>query len=177
MVELLCEGKTFEEIQTLNKEQNVFGAPSKARRTQIYSTVSARIQSLDASFYDVFMKSDVTGQKQMALAAALANDTLFYEFVFEVIHENMVLGRYEVTDADVSIFFQHKQVQEEKVAKWTDKTIQKLGQVYRTMLADAGILGKGKEIRQIIVPLLDPDVEDWLNQHDMSEIVRALSDR
>ena len=124
------------------------------------------------------MWGDVATQKQFALAAALAQDTLFFDFVREVIHEKMLIGDYELTDADLRIFFHRKQVQDEKAASWTDATILRLGRSYRTMLAEAGVLEQKKAgARKIYPPFLDFSTEEWLKQHAMTEIVEALSDR
>lgn len=50
-VQLLSEGKSFADIKKLNEETNIYGAPTKLRAQQIYSTVTARIKTLDESFY------------------------------------------------------------------------------------------------------------------------------
>ncbi len=178
MVGLLSDGLTFAEIRDMNEVQNIFGASTKERRRQIFATVSARVESLDLSFCVLFQQGDVTSQKQLALAAALAHDTLFFDFVREVIHEKLLLGNLELSEADLRIFFHHKQVQDKKVASWREQTIQRLGRAYRSMLAEAGLIGSaGKAKRAIYLPLLDSSVEEWLRGHDMNEIVEALSDR
>ena len=53
-VQLLNNGKTFDDIKRLNEEENIYAASTKARAQIIYSTVTARIKTLDASFYPVF---------------------------------------------------------------------------------------------------------------------------
>lgn len=130
VVSLLSEGKQLEEIKQLNKAENIFGAPTKDRAEKIYNTVAARISCLPSSFYSIFMESDIATQKLFALAAAMANDTLFFDFVYEVIREKMILGSNEYADSDVRIFFKNKQVQDEKVAGWTEATIKHPHQKY-----------------------------------------------
>ena len=44
-VQLLSEGKSFADIKKLNEETNIYGAPTKLRAQQIYSTVTARIKT------------------------------------------------------------------------------------------------------------------------------------
>ena len=44
LVELLAAGKTLEEIKEMNKNENIFGAPTAARANQIFVTVSGRIK-------------------------------------------------------------------------------------------------------------------------------------
>ena len=108
----------------------------------------------------------------------MAQDTLFHEFVYEVIHEQLVLCNYELMDADMEKFFRRKQVQDERAAAWTEATFRRLGRTYRGILTGAGILEKkNKDPRHIYAPLLDLSVEKWLQEHDMAEVVYALSDR
>ena len=54
VVALRVEGKSWEEIKQLNEEENIFGAPTVLRATQIFNTVSARVKCLDDSFYPIF---------------------------------------------------------------------------------------------------------------------------
>jgi len=87
VVELLAAGKTLEEIKEMNKNENIFGAPNAARANQIFLTVSGRIKTLDKSFVEVFQRSDVAMQKIFVLVSSLAYESLFFEFVYEVIRE------------------------------------------------------------------------------------------
>lgn len=107
-VQLLAEGKSFSDIKLLNEQENIYSASTKARAQMIYSTVTARIKMLDPSFYPVFLSSDIAMQKMFALVAALAHDTLFFDFVYEVVREKMILGVDELTDADIRVFFKNK---------------------------------------------------------------------
>ena len=131
-VQLLAEGKSFSEIKLLNEQENIYSASTKARAQMIYSTVTARIKMLDSSFYPVFLSSDIATQKMFALVAALAHDTLFFDFVYEVVREKMILGVDELTDADIRVFFKDKQAQSEKVAAFQDYTLHRLGAAYKT---------------------------------------------
>lgn len=175
VVELRGEGKTYEDIKQLSQEENLFATSTPARAKQICSTVTTRVQSLDDSFYPVFSESDLSTQKLFNLAAVMASDTLFFDFVYEVVREKMIIGSNELADSDVRIFFKDKQQQNEKVAEWTDATLIRLGRCYKTMLYEAGITDKAKETRKIFRPILDPMFERWLNEHDMGVLVKALT--
>lgn len=175
VVQLLSEGKTLDEIKKLNQEENIFAAPTVMRATQIFNTVSARIKMLDESFYPVFVTSEVSTQKLFNLVATMAYDTLFGEFVYEVIREKMIIGNDEFADSDIRVFFKNKQLQDEKVAEWTDATLKRLGACYKTLLYEAGMTDKGKECRKILKPILDPVMANWLNDYDMEIMVKALT--
>lgn len=175
VVRLLTEGKSYQEIKEVVENENLFAAATPARARQIYSTVTARIKSLDDSFYPIFLKGDLSTQKLFALTAALTHDRLFFDFVYEVIREKIIIGSNEYADRDIRIFFQNKQLQDEKVAKWTDETLNRLGRSYKTMLYEAGVTDKANGTRKILRPILDREMEQWIMAHHMELILKALT--
>lgn len=176
-VQLLADGRNFEAIKHLNEAENIYGAATKARAQQICSTVTGRIKSLDDSFYPLFLSSDLATQKMFALTAALAHDTLFFDFIYDVIREKLILGSEELTDADLRIFFKNKQAQNEKVASFKDYTLHKLGSCYKTQLYEAGLIDdkRTSSTRKILKPILEDSFENWLLNHDMSIMINALT--
>ncbi len=174
-VKLLSEGKTFEEIRELCKTENIFASVTPERALLTYNAVTARIKALGDSFYPVFMNGDVATQKLFALAAMMVNDTLFFDFVYEVIREKMIIGSNEYTQSDLNIFFKDKQLQCEKMVGWSETTLGKLSRNYKTYLYEAGVTDKAKDVRKIFKPILEPDMERWLIDNDMKPIVKALS--
>lgn len=175
VVALLNEGNSLENVKDLNQRENIFSAPTPLRANQIFSTVSACVNSLDSSFYPLFLESDLAAQKLFALVGAMANDTLFFDFVYEVVREKMIIGTYELPDSDVRVFFKNKQVQNEKAARWTDETLNRLGRCYRTMLYEAGVIDKSKHVRKIFRPILTPEFRQWLEDHEMGIFINALT--
>ena len=175
-VQLLSQGKTFDEIKALSDDENIFGASSPARAKIIQSTITARIKNMDPSFYPLFMESDVATQKLYALTGSFAHDTLFFDFMYEVIREKMIIGTNLLTDADISIFFKDKQTQDENVAKWTDQTLQRLGRSYKTQLFEAGLLDdqSRSEERKILKPILDPVLKHWLEDYGFDKVAKAM---
>ena len=175
VVQLLAEGRDYKEIRRLSEEENVFGAATPARAAMIYSTTTARAKALDPSFIPLFMDSDVGTQKLFALTAALAHDSLFFDFVYEVVREKLIIGSNELSDSDIRIFFKNKQEQDEKVAKWQDYTLHRLGACYKTQLFEAGLLDDNKftDTRKILKPILDPVLKHWLEDYGMSAFVKA----
>lgn len=174
-VKLLAEGKSFEDIRKLCETENIFASATPERAIQTYNTVTARIKSLGDSFYQIFLDGDIATQKLFALSAMMAYDTLFFDFVYEVIREKMIIGSNEYTQSDLNIFFKDKQLQSEKMARWTEATLRRLSRNYKTYLFEAGLTDKGKDTRKIYKPILEPDMERWLIEHDMKQIVKAFS--
>lgn len=166
---------TITDIKALNKEQNIFAAPTQERATQIMNTIATRVASLDASIYPLFEQSDVSTQKLIALVAIMQTDRLFFEFVYEVVREKMIIGSHDLGDSDIRVFFKNKQLQSDKVAKWTDYTLKRLGTCYKTMLMEAGVIERDAGSRGIVKPILDPELEAWLRKHDMDLMINALT--
>lgn len=175
VVSLRSKGKTWEEIKQLNETENIFGASTSMRATQIFNTVSARIKSLDDSFYPVFEGCDLASQKLFALVATMTCDVLFGELVYELVREKMIIGSNELADRDLRIFFKDKQQQSDKVAKWTEATIKKLMVSYKSMLYEAGVTNKEKDIREIYKPLPDPAMERWMKDKGMVYQLKAIT--
>jgi len=175
VVSLRLEGKSWEEIKRLNEEENIFGAPTSSRATQIFNTVSARIKSLDDSFYPVFESCDLASQKLFALVAAMTYDLLFGELVYELVREKMIIGSNELADSDLRIFFKDKQQQNDKAAKWTDATVKRLGATYKSMLYEAGVTNKAMNVREIYKPLPDPIMEHWMKDQGMTYQLKAIT--
>ena len=175
-VQLLAQGRSFEEIKALSAEENIFGASTPARAAMILSTVTARIKSMDPSFYPLFVDSDVSTQKLYALTGCFAHDTLFFDFMYEVVREKMIIGTNTLTDADIRIFFKNKREQDENVAKWTDQTLVRLGKSYKTHLFEAGMLDDNKyaEERKILKPILDPVLKHWLDDYGFGQVTKAM---
>jgi len=73
------------------------------------------------------------------------------------------------------IFFKNKQLQSEKVAKWTDHTLKTLGTSYKTILTEAGVIDRSKGNRKILKPILDRSLEDCLVQNGMAVTLHALT--
>lgn len=172
---LLVDGKTQEEIKRLCFDKNAFGASTAARAKNIYLAVTARIHELDESVYPVFESMDLATQKLVNLTAIMAHDRLFFEFMYEVFKEKIFIGAGELSDSDYRIFFRNKQLQDEKVASWTDQTVTRLSRTYKQYLLESGLTENGITTRKILKPILDPIFEDWLNQHDMKAIVNVLT--
>ena len=175
VIELLNSGKTLLEIKKMSVEENIFSAPTQVRAIQMFNTVSTRASSLDQSFYTLFAQSDISNQKVIALIAVMQTDSLFFDFVYEVYREKLIIGTNELADSDFGIFFKDKQIQSQKVAKWKDYTLKRLGNCYKTMLMEAGLIDRTIRKRRILKPIIDRSLENCLKINGMEVILHALT--
>ena len=175
VMQMLGRGYGMSEIKKLNLRENIFSASTPLRAKQIFQTVSGRVLALDADICALFLSSDLATQKLIALVAAMAYDELFFDFVYEVVREKMIMGNDQLTDSDIRVFFKEKQEQDERVARWTDATFVRLAKCYKTMLYEAGIINKDVGARIIIPPIVDPQLQGWLEDHGMTRYAKALT--
>ena len=175
MTELLQSGVSAEEIGTLNRRENIFGCSSPRRAKIVFRVVLARIQTLDPGFYPVFLNGDLHTQKLTALVAAMAYDALLFDFANELIGDNLLTGRDEFTDSDIRAFFRNVQSRDANAAKWAESTCGKLASSYKTMLYEAGLTNKSRVRRRVYRPVLEKELELWLKNQGLSDMIRALT--
>lgn len=175
VIKLLHQGSSFHDIEILNETENLFSAPTVARSRQIFKTVSTRAKAIDPGFYPLMEEVDLANQKIIALASIMASDLLFFEFVYEVFREKLILGIDEISDMDISIFFKDKQIQDDRAAKWTDNTLHRLGICYKTLLVEAGLLSREVGTRKILRPILNPILEQKFKECGMESTLRAVT--
>lgn len=175
VMQMLGRGYGMSEIKELNLQENIFSASTPLRAKQIFQTVSGRVLALDADICTLFLSSDLATQKLIALVAAMTYDELFFDFVYEVVREKMIMGNDQLTDSDIRVFFKEKQEQDERVARWTDATFVRLANCYKTMLYEAGVINKAVGARKIIPPIVDPQLQGWLEDHGMTRYAKALT--
>ena len=175
IIAMLHEGKSMEEIKTLAEEENIFSAATQARSKQMFTTVSMRVSRLSDIYHDIFLRSTHETQKLINLISIMNTDTLFFDFMNEIYREKLVIGDTVLTDMDLRVFFHNKQEQSEKVAKWTEETIERLQKSYKSWLTEAGLLDQSQGDRKIIRPFIDYDLEAVLKNTNMKPILDALS--
>lgn len=169
------QGVTWEELRTRSREENLFSAASPARAEMTCNTVEARMQTLPDSFLPMFVFGDPATQKLFCLLGCMGNDTLFFDFCYEVIREKVQLGANAFSDADVCLFFKDKQSQDEKVAEWTDYTLKRLGSYYKNLLYEAGLTDHGKTERRYAKPIIDRELEYWMKDNGLQPMYAALT--
>jgi len=99
---------------------------------------------------------------------------LFFEFLYEVYREKVLLGAIELTDSDINIFFKNKQEQDEDISKWTDVTLKRLRSTYMNFLTDAGFLTVIDKQRSITPPILEISLENYLKDNGEKQMLKAI---
>ena len=175
IVQLLADGKTEGEIRTECLENNLLGAVKEYRAKRVYGYLIARTKMLDRDGIRLFVNSDLSAQKLMNLVAILRGDRLFFEFVYEVYREKVMLGHIEMEDKDFNIFFRTKGEQSELVEKWNDSTKGHLKSNYTLCMIDAGLLRLDGRKRMITRPIVDNSLIWYLKDSGDQAILTAIT--
>ena len=78
-------------------------------------------------------------------------------------------------DSDIMGFFHRLQEKDENAGKWTDAGIKKARDNYKSMLKEAGMLSESGTERKIIRPILDKEMEDFLQSEGLTRIYKILA--
>lgn len=174
VIKLLNEGKTEKEIKELCINDNFFGAINENRAKRMYGYIWNRVKRLDDTMIHLFETSDLTTQKLINLIAILLGDRLFFEFIFEVYREKIIIGTDELSDFDLNIFFKNKEVQSDNVATWIDRTKKRLGSAYYNFMIDANLITVVDKKKMITPPVLDITLERYLEASGNETLVKAI---
>jgi hypothetical protein len=174
MLLLIHEGLSKDEIRKLSEDENLFSATTIQRGYEIVSAVYSRINSMPDSFHVLMETRDFETQKLMVLISIMNEDRLFFEFMYDVFREKMIIGDFILRDMDVRSFFRRKQESSDTVAGWTDGTISRLGRTYKAYLTDAGLSDHATGDRKLIKPYVDSNLKDVLIGEGMEPFLKAL---
>ncbi|GBU28963.1 hypothetical protein R84B8_02525 [Treponema sp. R8-4-B8] len=176
IVRLLNEGKNMDEIKRLNKAENLLTVKTVNRRKIIFNVIAARINAIPKDFIELCGKTDISTQKLIAVIAVMALESLFYDFIFEVYREKLMMGDKTITIGDFILFFRNKQIQDERISAWTDTTFNRLGRAYRNVLLKSGLIKNLRKNEWVVEkPLINRQLVDTLQKAKMEVFYYALT--
>ena len=175
IIQLIADGKAEDEIRTECLENNLLGAVKEYRAKRVYGYLIARARMLDKDGVRLFVNSDLATQKMLNLVAILRGDRQFFEFVYEVYREKVILGQIEIEDKDFNVFFRTKGGQSELVENWNDSTKKHLKSNYMTCMVDAGLLRAEGRKRMITKPIVDNSLVWYLKDSGDQAVLAAIT--
>ncbi len=171
---LINTGTKLDEIKNKSLKDNIFQLESEARKKEIASVIVTRLKAVDDFIINKIENSNVETSKILVLYAITKTDRLFFEFMNEVYKEKILLKNLFIQDKDFSVFFQNKKEQSNKVNSWTEYTFKKLKQVYIRILYESGLISNQKGDREIIPPIIDNEVKDYIYKIGDKVYINAL---
>lgn len=174
-MKLRQEGLGYDEIKKKCIEENLFGAATENRVKRMAGYIVNRLKAMDDALIELFVSSDLATQKLINLITILRTDRLFFEFLYEVYREKVILGIACLEDADVNVFFTRKETQSDVIAGWKDSTKKHLRSCYLSFMADANLLTIIEKKKTITPPILDIALERYLKSVDEEAMIKALT--
>ncbi|WP_144463070.1 DUF1819 family protein [Siminovitchia fortis] len=175
LAELHLKGLNELELKEKVISQNIFQVKTETRKREIASAIKARLKVLDDYLIRKLLTTDIHTSKLIVLYAILKTDRLFYEFMYEVFSEKISGRDLLLKDRDFHHFFEAKRQQSETVAEWKEYTFYKLKQVYIRILYEAGLLKNQKGDREVSIPMMNPEVFDYIKDSDGNGFIKVLT--
>ena len=175
IAEFILEGYSKKEIMEMAIEENIFQVETINRIKEIVNGVYKRLSLFPEEILNYFIHVDVNSAKIFVLISILNNDKLFFEFMHEVFREHIILGNFNIKDADLDIFFMNKINQSEIVENWSEGTIKRLKSIYKLFLIESGLLEKEDNYYKIILPFIDYRLKELLTQDNLTPFLNAIT--
>ena len=172
--DFLINGKNKNEIKELAIKENIYQVRAEDRARRIFGVAFKRLESLSDNLVEHIANGDIGTVKLLVLISIMKTDLLFFEFVYEVHRQAIILGENKITDRAINTFFDLKKAQSEVVRRWSESAIKKLKQCYTKMLFEAGVLNSSTGERKIIIPPVDYKLRKLLEDNNLKAYLNAI---
>lgn len=144
----VCRGEDRESMIEAIKRDNLFQFPTERMIESIAKTCLKRIDALGSpALVEELAHGDMSDAKLIDLYAMMRYNRLVWDFMTTVIAEKYRTQDFTWSQTELTMFILHLQEQDEKVAAWSDATIQKIKQVLKKSLVESGYLASVKATR------------------------------
>lgn len=171
---LLNNGIPKEEILKQAEEDNIYQLKAIDRRKRACRCILKRLDALPKEIVEKLNVMDMSSAKIIVLISIMRTDLLFFEFVYEVYRQKIILGERTLDNKDLNLFFDYKYEQSEIIQKWSDSGIKKLKNCYTKILNEAGLLNVTKEKKEIVPALLNYKIEEILSDNNLQVYLKAV---
>ena len=163
---LLAEGLSDQEVLERVYSENLFQYPTEKEIKSKCKACLKRLAYLKEmpELMEALTNGTVSEAKQAALIAMMRQSRLLAEFMITVIGEKYRSLDMTITKKDMNIFFSNLAQQDDDVAGWSEKTVDRIKAVIRNCLKET----------EYIPP--DPGSETLLPVYMSEELVQVLKD-
>lgn len=166
---------TTADIRRESLDKNIFNASSASRSKEIAQAVTRRVNAVDSAYLSFFATRNTENQQLLCIVMVMLTDHTFLEFMDFVYREKLIQQDNILRDSDIMGLFHRIQEKDETAAKWSDASLRKVRDNYKSMLKEAGMLSESGTERKIIRPILDKEMEDFLQSEGLARIYKILA--
>ncbi len=174
-IDELGKGKTEADIKKEQEENNLFLAPSPSYGQKMINEIARRVRALPEDIVEMFPRLNVSDQKLINLLGIMMTDRLFFEFMYEVYREALLIGTKVFEDRDIRIFLKNKSEQSQRVAGYTEQTKERLRTAYKTYLRESNLLIDKDDGAIYQRPLMDISLENKLKEPSLYPYLAAIT--
>lgn len=153
---------------------NYIEIDSLERRREITNVIYERLLELDNFLLEQLYNGDIVTSKFILVYAIAKNDSLFFDFLFEVYRDSLLGNKNYISIDDFEMFFASKKESDAIVSKWGKFTIDQLAKGYRNILVESGLGVRVKRNIEVKKAMIHPAVEEHIQLIGDNEFLQAL---
>lgn len=153
---------------------NYIEIDSLERRREITNVIYERLLELDDFLLEQLYNGDIVTSKFILVYAIAKNDSLFFDFMFEVYRDALLGNKNYISIDDFEMFFASKKEFDAIVSKWGKFTIDQLAKGYRNILVESGLGIRVKRNIEVTRAMIHPAVEEHIQLIGDNEFLQAL---
>lgn len=174
IAKLILDGLDRTEVYEKCYNDNYIEIESAQRRREITNVIYERLLELDKYLLGQFYDGDVVTSKFILVYAIAKNDSLFFEFLFEVYRDALLSEKKYISIDDFESFFEAKKESDAIVSEWGRFTIDQLSKGYRNILVESGLGYRVKRNIAVEKAMIHPAVQEHIKLIDDKEYLQAL---
>lgn len=174
VAKLMLEGLDRNEVFKKCFDENYIEIDSLQRRGEVTRVLYDRLLEFDDVLLEQFCNGDVNTSKFLLVYAIAKNDSLFFDFMFEVYRDALLSEKRYISIDDFEDFFESKKESDPIVSKWGHFTIEQLSKGYRNILVDSGLGHRVKRNIYVDKAMIHPFVEEHIQLIHDKEYLQAL---
>ena len=174
IAKLMLDGADRNEIFKKCFDENFIEIDSLQRRKEVANVVYERLLCLDKFLLQNFYDGDVNTSKFILVYAIAKQDSLFFDFMFEVYRDALLSDSKYISIDDFDIFFASKKQTDLIVSKWGNFTIDQLSKGYRNILVESGFGVRVKRNIRVNKAMIHPAIQEHIALIGDTEYLQAL---
>ena len=168
---LTLQGLGPDEILDRIKEENLFQFPTEREIASITRACLKRVDALGSkTLVRLLAEAPAAVAKQVNMYAIMKYNRIVWDFMTTVIGEKYRTQEFAFSKKELNVFFFMLQEQNDKVASWSESTINKIKQVLMKCLVECGYLDsvRAEHLNNVAI---EPDLEDEIKSNgDMAAL-------
>lgn len=175
VAQMYLDNKSGEEIIQLVSQDNLFQYPTEREIKRLTKACYRRIIALeDLELIRELTSPSLTLARQINLYAMMRDNLLVWEFMVGLIGEKYRSLDFSFTPGDLNLFFTRLQQQQDKIAGWSDGTINRIKSLFRQIMIETDYLDS-KQDTQLNHIMISEELKQGIIRNGDAEALAAFN--